>query len=63
MKNSKTILSILTAGIALAACDNSTDDNRSLDYTELQVNLAGTAGEAPLPAGYPHRRVCRLLTP
>lgn len=51
MKNSKTILSILTAGLALAACDNSTDDNRSLDYTELQVNLAGTAGEAPLPAG------------
>lgn len=51
MRHSKTILLALAAGLALTACDNSTDDNRSLDYSELRINLAGTAGEAPLPAG------------
>lgn len=55
MKIRRTIAgSLLVFGslFAITGCSNSDDDNRSLDYTQLQINLSGKTGETALPEGW-----------
>ena len=54
MKIRKTIAgSFLVLGClyAFTACSNSDDDNCSLDYTQLQINLSGKTSGAAIPQG------------